>query len=320
MPRLLLAPMEGLADYLLRDVLTRVAGPAAEASYDSVVSEFVSVSASLLPRRVYARRCPEILQGARTPSGTPMVIQLMGSDPHWLARNAALAAQFSPYGIDLNFGCPAPQVNRHGGGAALLDRPEHLHAIVSAVRAAVPAAIPVTAKMRLGVRDTRLALDCARALADAGAAQLVVHARTRQQAYKPPAYWEWVARIREVVAVPVVANGEVWSVADWQRCRQQSGCEDVMLGRGAVADPWLALRIRGLHAAEASSAEWPQVMALLRSYWVELLGVRSATSAPGRLKLWLGYLARTWPQAAALRERIRVLQDVEAVSRQLAGE
>lgn len=317
MLRLLLAPMEGLADFLLRDVLTRVSGPGAEAGYDSAVSEFVSVSASLLPRRVYAKRCPEILQGARTAAGTPMVIQLMGSDPYWLARNAAVAAQCSPHGIDLNFGCPAPQVNRHGGGAALLDEPERLHAIVSAVRAAVPKQVPVTAKMRLGVRDTSQALDCARALADGGAAQLVVHARTRQQAYKPPAYWEWIARIAEVVTVPVVANGEVWTLADWQRCCAQSGCQDVMLGRGAVADPWLALRIRGLHAARASSAEWPQVMELLRSYWADLLNHRSARCAPGRLKLWLGYLARTWPEAAELRARVRVLNDPGAVAQQL---
>ena len=84
------------------------------------------------------------------------------------------------------------------------------------------------------------------ALAEGGAASLVVHARTRDHGYRPPAHWEWIARIDDAVDVPVIANGEVWSVADWERCRAVSGCADVMIGRGAVSDPFLASRIRGL--------------------------------------------------------------------------
>lgn len=119
-----------------------------------------------------------------------MVIQFLGSDPEWLARNAAYAATLSPHGVDLNFGCPAKVVNRHGGGAMLLATPEVLHDIVRAVRAAVPAHISVTAKMRLGVSDTSRAIDCARALAEGGAESLVVHARTRDHGYRPPAHWD----------------------------------------------------------------------------------------------------------------------------------
>jgi tRNA-dihydrouridine synthase C len=95
-------------------------------------------------------------------------VQLLGSDPACMADNAAQLARLNPAGIDLNFGCPAPTVNRHRGGAALLDEPELLHAIACAVRRAVPPHIPFTAKMRLGVADTGKALDCARALADGG--------------------------------------------------------------------------------------------------------------------------------------------------------
>jgi len=226
MSRLFLAPMEGLADYVLRDVLTGSGG------YDGCVSEFVRVTGSLLPERVYERDTPEILHGGHTPGGTPMVIQLLGSDPEWLAVNAAQAATVSPHGIDLNFGCPAKVVNRHGGGAMLLADPELLNRIVLSVRAAVPANIAVTAKMRLGVSDTALAIDCATALAEGGAASLVVHARTRDHGYRPPAHWEWIARIDAAVDVPVVANGEVWTVADWERCRAVSGCADVMIGAG----------------------------------------------------------------------------------------
>lgn len=303
MSRLFLAPMEGLADYVLRDVLTAPGG------FDGCVSEFVRVTGSVLPARVYEREAPEVLHGSRTRGGTPMVIQLLGSDPQWMARNAAQAATLSPYGIDLNFGCPAKVVNQHGGGAMLLAEPEQLHRIVSAVRAAVPADVAVTAKMRLGVSDTARAIDCAVALAEGGAASLVVHARTRDEAYRPPAHWEWIARIDDAVDVPVIANGEVWSVADWQRCRAVSGCADVMLGRGAVSDPFLARRIRGLADPSPSAAEWQHVLRDLAGYLTTLQARGTSSHEHGRVKKWLSYLQRTWPQAAELHSAIRRVQD-----------
>lgn len=303
MSQLFLAPMEGLADYVLRDVLTSTGG------FDGCVSEFVRVTGSVLPERVYERDTPEVLHGGRTPGGTPMVIQLLGSDPEWMALNAAQAARLSPYGLDLNFGCPAKVVNRHGGGAMLLAHPEQLNRIVSSVRAAVPAGIAVTAKMRLGVSDTSLAIDCATALAEGGAASLVVHARTRDHGYRPPAHWEWIARIDDAVDVPVTANGEVWTVADWERCRAVSGCADVMIGRGAVSDPFLALRIRGLMEQTASGEEWPAVLGLLADYLRKLQARVAARHEHGRVKMWLSYLKRTWPQAAELHAAIRRLHD-----------
>lgn len=292
---------------MLRDVLT------AAGAYDGCVSEFVRVTGSLLPERVYERDTPEILHGGHTPGGTPMVIQLLGSDPEWLAVNAAQAATVSPHGIDLNFGCPAKVVNRHGGGAMLLADPELLNRIVLSVRAAVPANIAVTAKMRLGVSDTALAIDCATALAEGGAASLVVHARTRDHGYRPPAHWEWIARIDAAVDVPVVANGEVWTVADWERCRAVSGCADVMIGRGAVSDPFLALRIRGLMDRSASGEEWPAVLRHIADYLKKLQANAGCLHEHGRVKLWLSYLKRTWPQAAELHAAIRRLHDAPAI-------
>ncbi|MBC7955438.1 MAG: tRNA-dihydrouridine synthase, partial [Cytophagales bacterium] len=139
---LLLAPMEGLLDYTLRDILTRVGG------IDRCVTEFIRVTGTLLPDRAFLRTMPELRNGGCTPAGVPVRAQLMGSDPVCLAENAAKLAALGPAGIDLNFGCPAKVVNRHGGGAALLVDPPLLHSIVSAVRHAVPAAMPVSAKMR----------------------------------------------------------------------------------------------------------------------------------------------------------------------------
>lgn len=302
MDRLLLAPMEGLADDVLRDVLTRAG------AYDWCVTEFVRVTNTLLPHSCYTRVCPELRRGARTRAGTPVRVQLLGADPAVLAENSARLAQLLPAGVDLNFGCPAPLVNRHRGGAALLDEPELLHRIALAVRHAVPRTIPVTAKMRLGIADPGRALDCARALEAGGVEELVVHARTRLDGYRPPARWEWIERIREAVRLPIIANGEVWNLADYKGIRLATGCRDVMLGRGAVADPWLAARIRGKRTDEVSNADWDALKPLIGDFWTQVQAKLQDRHAPGRLKQWLRLLGRNYPQAEALYRRIRELR------------
>ncbi len=306
--------MQGIADYVMRDVLTGIGG------YDGSTSEFVRVTASLLSSHSYAKNAPEVLNGCHTPCGTPMVIQLLGSDPEWLALNAVRAAELSPHGVDLNFGCPAKVVNRHGGGAMLLNDPGLLNRILSAVRAAVPSHTPVTAKMRLGVSDTSRAIDCAQALAAGGATSIAVHARTREDGYKPPAHWEWIARINDAVGVPIIANGDVWSVDDWLRCRSVSGCDDVMIGRGAVSDPYLALRIRGKMDKTPSAEEWPAVLGLISDYLEKLQARTVSSHEHGRVKSWLSYLKRTWPQAAELHSAIRCMHDVREVCTVIAGQ
>jgi len=168
--------MEGLLDFVLRDILTRSGG------IERCVSEFIRVTNTQLPARTFERIVPELLNGGRTFAGVPVRPQLLGSDPSCLADNAAVLAGLGPFGVDLNFGCPAKVVNRHGGGAALLEDPELLHRIMAAVRRAVPAPMPVSAKMRLGLHDDLRAEECALALEAGGAEELVVHARTKADA------------------------------------------------------------------------------------------------------------------------------------------
>ena len=304
--RILLAPMEGLLDHSLRDVITRAGG------IDLCVSEFIRITDQLLPERVFTRIVPELLSHGRTAAGTPVRAQLLGSDPACLADNAARLATLGPAGIDLNFGCPAPTVNRHRGGAVLLDEPELVHAIVSAVRRAVPAAMPVSAKMRLGHRDEARMLDCAQAIASAGAVELVVHARTKVHGYRPPAYWERIAQIRAAVAIPVVANGEVWTVDDAQRCLAISGCTALMLGRGIVADPGLALAIRGLAAPD-----WATLLPLLAHYWRRIAGHVAPRHRAGRLKQWLNLMRRRFPEAQAAFDAVRGDNDPAWVAERL---
>ncbi len=306
--RILLAPMEGLLDHSLRDVLTRVGG------IDRCVSEFIRVTDQLLPERVFTRIVPELLNGGRTAAGTPVRGQLLGGDPACLADNAARLASLGPCGVDLNFGCPAPIVNRHRGGAVLLDEPELLQRIVSAVRRAVPADQPVSAKMRIGNRDTSRMLDCARAIADGGADELVVHARTKLHGYRPPAYWEHIAEIRTVVTIPVVANGEIWNLDDAHRCRALSGCDALMLGRGIVCDPGLALALRGV-----AQPGWDQLLPLLAHFWQRIAGHVAPRHRAGRLKQWLNLLRRRHPEAQAAFDAVRTVSDPRAVGALLFG-
>lgn len=231
--------MEGVIDDHARALLTQRPG------FDWTVTEFVRVVDARLPPRVFHKHCPELLATRpATPSGIPVHLQLLGSDPQALAANARQALRLGAISLDLNFGCPAKTVNRHDGGAALLRDPRRVEAAVAAVTEAVGDAIPVTAKIRLGFADRRLALACALAAQRGGARHLVVHARTRDEGYRPPAHWEWIARIRHALEIPVIANGDIWTLEAYWKARTLSGCQDVMLGRGALADPWLAPRIR----------------------------------------------------------------------------
>lgn len=309
--RLILAPMEGLADAPMRDLLTRIGG------IDLCVAEFVRVTDHLNPAHKFLRTVPELGNGGCTPNGTPVRVQLLGHDAACLAENAAVAAALGAPGIDLNFGCPSPTVNRHGAGAILLREPERLHAIVAAVRRAVPAEIPVSAKMRLGVDDTALTLDCARAVASGGAAELAVHARTRADKFRPPARWEWLALIRESIAIPVIANGDVWLPQDWQRIRTVSGCTDVMLGRGLITRPDLARRIRA--GENAAAMPWEALLPWLIAYFGQARAAANPRHAPGRLKQWLGMLRSAYPEADSLHRKLRALHDPAQVARLLEG-
>lgn len=312
--KILLAPMEGVLDYTLRDILTRVGG------IDLCVTEFIRVTSQLLPPSVFRRLVPELDQGCVTPAGVPVLVQLLGNDPVALGENAVRAVEMGAPGIDLNFGCPAKTVNKSRGGAILLSDPEEVHAITAGVYQALAGRVPLTAKMRLGYHDKSLALENAQALEAAGACQIVVHARTRVEGYRPPAHWEWIARIREAVSIPVIANGEVWTVLDHQHCRQVSGCEDVMIGRGLIANPFLALQIRqGVNRADLSR-RWPDALELVLAYHRMVMARVQAKHVHGRTKQWLQMMKRHYREAEQLFTELRTERSPEAIERRLEQE
>ncbi|PVZ86559.1 tRNA-dihydrouridine synthase C [Serratia sp. S1B] len=301
--KLILAPMEGLTDPIMRDVLTHVG------SFDWCVTEFIRVTDSLLPEHVYDSYCPELKNGGKTAAGTPVHVQFLGNNPEMLAANAVRAVELGAPAIDLNFGCPAKTVNRHRGGSVLLDEPDVVHILVKAVRDAVPAHIPVSAKMRLGYLDENHTLDNAHAIEDAGANWLTVHARTKADGYTPPAYWEKIRPIREALKINVIANGEIWNYQHAKACQIQSGCEDLMLGRGAVTTPDLTQCIR--QKSDHALLSWQDLVELQ----IRFLNGPSKTEIGmvGRYKQWLGMMSKAYPEAKQLWDevkRIKVLEDV----------
>lgn len=305
--KVVLAPMEGVLDHLMRDLLTQVG------SYDLCVTEFVRVVDQVLPDRVFHRYCPELTEagpyGAITKAGTPVRVQLLGQHPQYMAENAAKVIELGSNGVDINFGCPSKTVNKSRGGAILLKDPEAVYQIVKAVKEAVPSDTIVSAKIRLGYEDKSLAIENAKAVEAAGANILTVHARTKLEGYKPPAHWHWIAKIKAEINIPIIANGEIWNLADAQKCREISGCTDLMVGRGALTIPNLGQVIK----QEGHIMPWSEVLAILSTYTeFETYGDKSKYYC-NRIKQWLKYLKNHYPQAKSLFMEVRTLKTKEDI-------
>ena len=297
--RLFLAPMEGVVDHNIRRLYADIGG------IDFAVTEFVRVSKGRLPDFIFHRLCPELT----CPIDIPVRVQLLGSDPQNLAEHAARAADLGACGIDLNFGCPAKTVNKSRGGACLLTEPALLHDIANAVRRAVPDNIPVTAKIRLGFNGREGYIENAKALAEGGIAELFVHARSKVDGYKPPAYWPLIGEIADALTIPVIANGEIWTVENALQCLKESKCQDIMVGRGLLARPDLALAIKQ-HLAKMpyTFKTWDETLPTVWDYHLSTLETYDPKYAGNRLKQWLMYLKLTYPEAEPFFEQIKRLR------------
>ncbi|MBQ2767933.1 MAG: tRNA dihydrouridine synthase DusB [Clostridia bacterium] len=238
---LMLAPMAGVTDYAFRRIC-RMMG----AEY--TVSEMISAKALVYEQRsrnpAAARSAP--LAAIRA-GEHGHALQLFGSDPEFMAeaarlleRGSYLSAQAEelPAAIDINMGCPVPKVAGNGEGSALMRDPERAAAIVRAVVDAV--SLPVTVKIRSGWDENSInAPEFARRMADAGAAAICIHARTRKQMYAPSADYHVIAAVKAAVDIPVIGNGDIASAADLRHMAEISGCDGYMIGRGAQGNPWL---------------------------------------------------------------------------------
>ena len=296
--------MEGVVDAIMRDLLTSIGG------YERCVTEFIRVSQTILPKRVFLRYAPELTRGGTTVSGVPVYLQLLGSNPELMAANAARATEMGARGIDLNFGCPAKTVNRSEGGAALLRNPSRINSICDAVRDKVPQEVPVTAKIRLGYETDEYFGDILSALAKSDLTEITIHARTRKQGYRSPVHWHRLQEARAILPFPVIANGDLWSPSDVKRCARVSGCDAFMLARGALCRPNLAQAVHsGFTGKCFRPFDWTIVKDMLLKFLRDNQKRYNPRYAVNPIKQWLVYLKVYYPQAAALFSQVKRITD-----------
>lgn len=225
-----LAPLAGVTDKAFRETVRAVGG-------EYVWTEMISDKAL----NYQNSRTLKMLD--LTGEAEPRIVQLFGTDPETMARAAQLAVTSSANVIDINMGCPAPKIVKNGEGSALLKDLPRAQAIASAVVQAVN--VPVSVKIRLGWNEREIvALELAKGLEAVGVQMLTVHGRTREQFYSGNADWEWIRRVKEAVNIPVIGNGDVSKPEDASRLIEQTNCDGVMIGRGALGNPWLIPRIQ----------------------------------------------------------------------------
>lgn len=223
--RVLQSPLSGVTDMVFRRLVRRYAP-------DSMMyTEMVNATGLH-----YVRELPKIME--LDERERPISIQLFDCRPDFLAEAAVMAVEEGADTIDINMGCPVNKITKNGGGSSLLRDPETAEAIVRAVVAAVP--VPVTVKTRLGWTDKEITiLDFARRMEAAGAKMITVHGRTRSQGYNGNAKWEWITKVKEILQIPVIANGDIFSVESAVQCLEQTGADGVMCSRGTLGYPFL---------------------------------------------------------------------------------
>ncbi len=242
----LLAPMDGVTDPAFRGLVLDL-GDAGGA-----VTEFVRITTGPMSAAVLRREV-----GPPRPGGPPVGLQLMMTGPEQLAETVANAGAAGASWVDLNFGCPVRRVFNKCAGSALLAHPETVGELVRCAAGASP--LPVSAKLRAGIDDASLLDDNLHAAAEGGAAMVTLHARLRSDSYAAAARWEWIARAaallhRDHPGVALVGNGGIDRAEDAPRMLRETGCDGVMVGRAALADPWIFREIRGGPPATAAEA------------------------------------------------------------------
>ena len=248
---LFLAPMAGITDHPFRALCVKCGA-------EGVTSELISAKGAY-----YGDRKTEGL--ARVyPDERIAAIQIFGSDPDIMANAARLMLRYQPDYIDINMGCPVPKLYKNGEGSALMRNPELCERIVREVSNAV--SVPVTAKFRKACDDDRpeAAIEVALACEAGGASAVFVHGRTRAQMYSGFADREIIKKVKQAVKIPVIGNGDVASYADFAAMKKETGCDGVMIGRGAYGSPWVFSEIvAGLEGYEYSEPTNDEKRALL---------------------------------------------------------
>lgn len=242
----------------------------------------------------------------------PFSVQIFGGNPASLTDAAKVAQDHGAEIIDINMGCPVPKVFKHGAGCALMEEPARAAEIVERIGRAT--GLPVTAKIRSGIDSERInCVEVGLALQEAGCAAVAIHPRTRAQGYAGYADWRLIRRLKEALRVPVIGNGDVKSVADARRMLEETGCDAVMIGRGALGNPWLFRQLEG--GEPPTTEERHRVVLEHFAAHVEFRG--DPRAALRQFRKHIGWYAKGLSGASAFRAEAMNLETVEAVERAL---
>jgi nifR3 family TIM-barrel protein len=293
-PYLLLAPMEGVGDRSFRKAISTIGG------FDEAVTEFISV-----PTGAHVKSLAKVYEKEEL-APIPLAAQIMGADPSLMADMAKELEQRGALRIDINCGCPSNTVTGRGAGSSLLKSPSFLHEVAISVVNAVQ--IPVSIKMRSGYDDISLFEENLFAAQESGACFITLHPRTKVEGYTPPARWDLIARAKELLQIPVVGNGDVTTLEHALLLLQKTNCDAIMIGRGAIINPFIFHQITAHFSREPVKQSWQALEAYLFSYLQEISLTLSEKGQIGKLKQLASFLFRSNPTLLALRPEILKLQ------------
>jgi tRNA-dihydrouridine synthase B len=291
-PPLVLSPMAGVTDISFRRLLKRRGG------VGLTVSEFISVE-GLTRNNPKSKRQMRFFEEER-----PFAVQIFGGQPERMRMAAEMAEEVGADILDINCGCPAPKVVKHGGGSGLLRDYPRLETILKEIKKAIT--IPLTIKIRAGYYDNNInALETARLAEACGVEHIALHGRTKEQGYKGKANWDLVRQIKETVSVPVSGSGDVVTVQDAFDRWRETGCDGVLIGRGAMANPWIFRQVEdALAGREVFEPTLEDKRAVLLEYFDMLREDMPELPAIGRMKQLAGQFTRGLQGGAAFRTSI----------------
>jgi nifR3 family TIM-barrel protein len=291
-PATVLAPMAGVTDTVFRRFIRNLGG------CGLIMTEFTSADGVLRAKDQKAKRYLHFYEDEH-----PISAQLFGSDPKVMADAARMVEDLGFDLVDLNLGCPAKKVVKCNGGSGLLRDLPAIGKIFEAVRAAIR--IPFTVKFRAGWDDENIiCVELAKMAEDCGLCAVALHARTREQGYSGAARWEWIAAIKQAVKIPVIGNGDIRTPADACAIVAQTGCDAVMIGRTAPANPWIFRQIAQYNTSgsyeEPAEADRYQ---MIRTYF-QMLIEEELPDAVGKMKQFASWFTHGVPGGAGLRKAI----------------